>query len=101
MELIKGSTSSEEKLTHKKKRAPSMRVPVIGWQFVEVMTDNALFADIEKQNYYFVHSYECLPEDDGLVSGCVPLDDIEICASVTQGHVSGVQFHPEKSGAAG
>ena len=97
----KGLNIIRGKVDSIKKRAPSMRVPVIGWQFVEVMTDNALFADIEKQNYYFVHSYECLPEDDGLVSGCVPLDDIEICASVTQGHVSGVQFHPEKSGAAG
>jgi len=95
LDIIRGKVNSI------KKRASSVRVPVIGWQSVKVTKDNALFADIEEQNYYFVHSYECLPEDDGLISGYMSLDDIQICASVTQEHVSGVQFHPEKSGAAG
>lgn len=95
LDIIKGKVDSI------KKRASSSRVPVIGWQSVKVMKDNGLFADIEEQNYYFVHSYECLPEDYGLVSSCVRLNSIEICASITQGHVSGVQFHPEKSGVAG
>lgn len=84
-----------------KKRISNVRVPVIGWQNLNVIDNNTLFNEISEPNYYFVHSYECRPANCKNSSSYVQFYDIEICASVTQGNVSGVQFHPEKSGKSG
>ena len=84
-----------------KNRAPTIRVPLIGWQPLQGVKDSKLFANIDEQNYYFVHSFECLPNNERLLSSYVQIDELEVCSSVSQGNISGVQFHPEKSGVAG
>ena len=84
-----------------KNRASTIRVPLIGWHPLHGVKDSNLFNDIDEQNYCFVHSFECLPKDDQLLSSYVLIDNLKICSSVSQGNISGVQFHPEKSGVAG
>ena len=84
-----------------KNRASTIRVPLIGWHPLHGVKDSNLFNNIDEQNYYFVHSFECLPKDDQLLSSYVLIDNLKICSSVSQGNISGVQFHPEKSGVAG
>jgi len=58
------------------------RVPRIGW------------ADVDGTAYYFAHSYAC-------ETPCATAYSEGIVAEARSGSFLGVQFHPEKSGAAG
>jgi glutamine amidotransferase len=76
-------------------------VPQVGWNQVRARREHPLFADLEESAFfYFVHSYYCDPADEDVVLG--ETDYGGLYASVVgQGNVYGVQFHPEKSQAAG
>lgn len=79
---------------------PAKILPHIGWNQVETSEKSTLFKGIEKERFYFVHSYGLLkPVDDGLNS----YTDYQgkFVSAVETKLVSAVQFHPEKSGAAG
>ncbi len=56
-------------------------------------------AGVDGADVYFAHSYAAEPEDD--VTTAVVDHDGSIVASVESGPLAGVQFHPERSGAAG
>ena len=78
-------------------------VPHMGWNTVQVPPGSRLFAGIEDQRFYFVHSYAARPE-----SGTVPdtrtttaVHGERFAAAVERGALSATQFHPEKSGDAG
>ena len=83
------------------KRNSDVRVPIIGWHNTYVREGAPLFDGVDVPSFYFVHSYECLPEDKQLISSHIQVVDTSICASVTKGQTMGVQFHPEKSGTCG
>jgi len=60
-----------------------------------------LFKDIKpKTDFYFVHSYQLLPEDRDNVIATTPYCG-GFTSAVQEGNVFGVQFHPEKSSRAG
>lgn len=83
-------------------RLDARRLPHMGWNTVEPPAGSALFAGVEKQRFYFVHSYGV--RDDSALTGRVTRTVHEhdrFVAAVEQGPVSGTQFHPEKSGDAG
>ena len=92
LDLISGSVDNI------KKRNGNMRVPIIGWQAVHTHDNTKMFEGVDVPNFYFVHSYECLPEDKNLISSHVQIGETNICTSISQGNTTGVQFHPEKSG---
>ncbi len=83
------------------KKAPGFKIPHMGWNSLTLeKPDNPLLSGIRQdENFYFVHSYyaDTAPE--------FTLTSTEyICpfaSAVCHGNVYGVQFHPEKSGAAG
>ena len=50
--------------------------------------------------FYFVHSFYCEPAEKGVVIGETDYGGI-YASVVSQNQISGVQFHPEKSQAAG
>jgi glutamine amidotransferase len=85
-----------------------VRVPVIGW-FPVAVTETATgpaggpFAAGAAAGgaYYFVHSYSVRPADPAVVAATVDLGPLEVVAGIRRGHVHGVQFHPERSAAAG
>ena len=54
--------------------------------------------DNAAQQYYFVHSYQALPKDPKTIASTVKFGSIELTAAVGNERVTGVQFHPEKSG---
>ena len=56
--------------------------------------------DDASSTYYFVHTYGCEPEDPDLVLGRAE-HGVGFCAAAGREGVMGVQFHPEKSSAAG
>jgi imidazole glycerol-phosphate synthase subunit HisH len=47
---------------------------------------------------YFVHSYALHPDDTRAWRAGAAYGDVEFCAALETGHVSGCQFHPERSG---
>lgn len=82
-------------------RVPGCKVPHMGWNSLHhVMPDHPLMEGIAEGSYvYFVHSYYA---ESGTPSTLTETDYIlPYASSVTRGNVSGVQFHPEKSGSVG
>ena len=82
-------------------------LPHMGWNTVEVAAGSTLFAGVESERFYFVHSYaatQWLLEDTGslpspLVSWAT--HGQRFVAAVENGPLTATQFHPEKSGEAG
>lgn len=74
-----------------------LKIPHMGWDIVDIKQKHALVNNLQGvQRYYFVHSYHAVCENTENVLmtcdyGC------EFAASVVNGNVMGVQFHPEKS----
>ena len=73
-------------------------VPHIGWNSVE--EDTAL-RSAKLDTVYYAHSYVCRAEEPGVVVGWTTHEEDRFPASVRRGKVLGLQFHPEKSSAAG
>ena len=77
------------------------KIPHMGWNRVRQARPHALWAGIENDSYfYFVHSYYVEADDAGLVAGRTDYGGSFTCA-VAQDNIFAVQFHPEKSAAAG
>lgn len=82
------------------------RLPHMGWNTVQPPRQSVLFAGVEHERFYFVHSYgvrEQGPVRDfgnALVTWAEHGGD-RFIAGIEQGALSATQFHPEKSGAAG
>jgi len=80
--------------------APGLKVPHIGWSPVRWEKDSALVEGVASETpFYFVHSFAPAPEPGALL-GSAAYGDRFACA-VERDNVYGVQFHPEKSSAAG
>ncbi|MRS11708.1 MAG: imidazole glycerol phosphate synthase subunit HisH [Actinobacteria bacterium] len=78
-----------------------VKVPHIGWNTVAYPRASALFAGIpENTAFYFVHSYHLVPADPACVVGTAEYG-VGFAAAVERESVYAVQFHPEKSSAAG
>jgi len=80
---------------------PGLRVPHVGWNDVRLVRVGRLYAGLTApQSFYFVHSYVFVPDDKSVVSGTCDYGG-EFAASVEWKNIHAVQFHPEKSHAAG
>ena len=76
--------------------APGRPVPHMGWSRLDTRASTPGLTTGEY--VYFAHSFAC---DDGPHSLAVADYGRPIPAAVRKGNVLGVQFHPERSGAAG
>ncbi|QIK76807.1 imidazole glycerol phosphate synthase subunit HisH [Nocardioides piscis] len=83
-------------------------VPHMGWNTVSVPQGSALFAGVEDQRFYFVHSYAArswdLETNDRTAAPLVTWAEHggdRFVAAVENGPLWATQFHPEKSGDAG
>jgi glutamine amidotransferase len=85
-------------------------VPHMGWATVDVAEGSSLFAGVEHERFYFVHSYAArsfpLTDPAGgerLAPPRVTWADHggPFVAAVENGALAATQFHPEKSGDAG
>lgn len=82
-------------------QAPGLKVPHIGWEAVRWSRDTELNAGIRDGTpFYFVHGFTPRPADDGDLLGTAEHGETFACA-VARPPLYGVQFHPEKSSAAG
>jgi imidazole glycerol-phosphate synthase subunit HisH len=73
-------------------------LPHMGWNTVTPPAGSALFAGVEGERFYFVHSYAAVA-----TAGAVTVAEHgePFVAAVEHGSLSATQFHPEKSGDAG
>jgi glutamine amidotransferase len=81
--------------------APGLKLPHIGWEPLRFQRDSELFAGINDGTpFYFVHGYAPRPEDSADVVATAEHGERFACA-IERAPLYGVQFHPEKSSAAG
>ncbi len=79
----------------------SGRVPHVGWNGVRARRGAGLLAQVPADtDFYFVHSYAFVPDDDAHLLATTDYG-LPVTAAVQRGAVLGTQFHPEKSGRAG
>ncbi len=81
-------------------RLRSGRIPQIGWNTLERASDPLLSAAALRHVYY-ANSYVCRPESDDAVIAWSQHEDELFPAAIRLVCAVGVQFHPEKSSAAG
>jgi glutamine amidotransferase len=73
------------------------KLPHIGWNQVNIVKKSKIFNNIKNNSHlYFVHSYEFIPDDLGVVSATTEYSSNIVC-SVEKENIFGTQFHPEKS----
>ncbi len=78
-----------------------LKVPHMGWNEVHQASVHPLWDGIEQDTrFYFVHSYYPAPGDASLVAGVSRYPQPFACAAARD-NIFAVQFHPEKSAAAG
>ncbi|MEX2318144.1 MAG: imidazole glycerol phosphate synthase subunit HisH [Pirellulales bacterium] len=77
------------------------KVPHMGWNQIGYRRRAPIFAGIDDGAYfYFVHSYYVAPRDESLIA--LETDyAAPFCSGIWRDNLFGVQFHPEKSQAAG
>lgn len=76
-------------------------VPHVGWNQIRQRAPHPLFDGIGGASFfYFVHSYYCEPSQDEMVLGETEYG-VTYASVVARENLCGVQFHPEKSQAAG
>jgi glutamine amidotransferase len=82
-------------------------LPHMGWNTVRAAPGSRLFAGIEDERFYFVHSYAVrhwdMPASERFAVPLVTWAEHgePFVAAVENGPLSATQFHPEKSGDAG
>lgn len=83
-------------------------IPHMGWNTVRPAEGTRLFAGIEDERFYFVHSYGVQKWEFDVTQPAMTPPQVTwsthgtpFVAAVENGALSAVQFHPEKSGDAG
>lgn len=81
---------------------PGLKIPHMGWNTARFLDPgNPLWRDLgAAASFYFVHSYYPTPEDPELAA-CVTDYGGEFVSGISAPGLVAVQFHPEKSQAAG
>ena len=78
-----------------------LKVPHMGWNEVEQRIDHPLWQGIaQNSRFYFVHSYYPNPGIPGLTAA-ISRYPTEFACAAARDNLFAVQFHPEKSAAAG
>ena len=81
-------------------RLDATPLPHMGWNEVSA-NDEPLLDGPEAGPFYFVHSYAVRPSDADVVTGTTQYESESFASVVRSGRITGVQFHPERSGDAG
>lgn len=80
---------------------PTLRVPHVGWNSIEVLQELALFKAISSDtHFYFDHSFYMKCHDKTLQSSVTLYGEL-VTASIQKENIFATQFHPEKSQTAG
>ncbi len=77
---------------------PTLKVPHMGWNAVNVTQSHPLLEGIEKgDEFYFVHSYYPNPTSNNHIYATADYET-PFCCALGKDNLFATQFHPEKSG---
>lgn len=103
--LTRGSEEGQEKglgwvaAETKKFQFPEnsgLKIPHMGWNYIQVKKPSLLFSSDSRKKFYFVHSYYVKCDSPQYVlAGCNY--GFEFDCMLQQDNIFGAQFHPEKS----
>jgi glutamine amidotransferase len=84
----------------------ALKLPFIGWAPIAPPESQhwktSVLENCKESDYlYLVHSFQFNPAQQSDVLAVYPRNGELITAAVRRGHITGLQFHPEKSGAVG
>ena len=85
-------------------RARRRKVPHIGWSALQHpphrshWQDSCLAETQHGEFCYFVHSYMAVPENPAHILAQCNYEGLYVNAAIAQDNVTGLQFHPERSG---
>jgi imidazole glycerol phosphate synthase glutamine amidotransferase subunit len=83
------------------RRFPGRKVPQIGWNQTAAKPESKLFRSLRENSFfYYIHSYYADPMDASVTAAEAEYY-VPYCSAIERGALAAVQFHPEKSGAAG
>jgi glutamine amidotransferase len=82
------------------RRLRARRVPHMGWNALSVVSGSDVVRGLDGADVYFAHSFAAEPREAAAAAATVDHDG-PVVAAVAAGPLAGVQFHPERSGAAG
>lgn len=78
-----------------------LKIPHMGWNQVRWEFEHPLWRDVPQDSwFYFVHSFRAVPDKTQHVAGTTEYGS-RFASSLLRDNVFAVQFHPEKSQAAG
>jgi glutamine amidotransferase len=82
---------------------PGIAIPHMGWNELELtQPDSPLWSNLpDRSRVYFVHSYYVDPTDPTIRAATVTHGSQQVTAAIARDNMMAVQFHPEKSSAAG
>ena len=77
-----------------------LKIPHMGWNKLDVVKKCPILEGVDKEYFYFVHSYHVVPDNDEIIAGTCDYG-IDVVAALSRNNLFSTQFHPEKSGVAG
>ena len=75
------------------------KVPHVGFNTINLIKNNEILRGIEDEEFYFMHSYEVVNYTN--ITSLTEYSGHKFVSSIQKNNIYGVQFHPEKSRAAG
>ena len=95
LDLIPGSVRAISEII-----PAGLKIPQMGWNALDIRKPGGVLANTpDKSHVYFVHSYAAFCDDEFITA--TTNYGADLTASVQNGNIYGVQFHPEKSGSTG
>ena len=76
------------------------KLPHVGWNTLECVADHPVLRGLEGEAMYFVHSYVGVPRDRHLIAAETTYG-VRFVSAIASDRLIAVQFHAERSGAAG
>jgi imidazole glycerol-phosphate synthase subunit HisH len=84
-----------------RKNGPALKIPHMGWNRVMLQKKHFVLSDLKDEDeFYFVHGYYPLPDDDSSLIGTTEYG-IRFASVIGYKNIIATQFHPEKSGRPG
>lgn len=73
-----------------------VKIPHVGWNETNISRPSRLWPEVNKQCFYYVHSYHIVCNNPSDVAATCHHGE-NFTAAVERNNIMGVQFHPEKS----
>ena len=94
---VKGLDLFKGKVT---KLPKGRKIPHMGWNQLNIEKNCPILEGINKNYFYFVHSFHSIPEDDEDIAATTEYG-FDVVAALSRNNIFATQFHPEKSGIQG